>query len=150
MSDKWDDRFLAIAWQVSGWSKDPRTKVGAVAVRDRTVLATGYNGLPRGVEDLYIRMTPPDKYLFTCHAEANVVANAAAHGSALEGATVYVTHQPCAQCAALLINAGVRRVVAGDGKTNMPAEQFAASGKMFAEAGVEMSRPVGAGMEAQA
>lgn len=134
----WDTRFLDVAGRIATWSKDPRTKVGAIAVRDRRILATGYNGLPRGVADTPDRMQPPAKYEHTLHAEANLPAQAAREGVSLAGSTVYVTHHPCAQCAALLINAGIARIVYGAGKTNMPETTFRASAAMCCEAGVEL------------
>lgn len=138
---KWSRRFLTLARTIASWSKDPSTKVGAVAVGDgRQILCEGYNGLPRGVGDNSDRMERPAKYLWTVHAEANLVAHAAAHGVSLRGATVYVTHNPCAQCAALLIQAGIKRVIvdrAGEGKTKMGDETFVVAGRMFREANVD-------------
>lgn len=137
-SARWGARFLALAEEVASWSKDPSTKVGAVAIgTGRVVLETGYNGLPRGVEDTHERMKRPDKYLWTAHAEENLVAQAAR--TRLLGAAVYVTHLCCSGCARMLINAGVARVVCGPGRTSMPEEQFAVARQMFAEAGVELS-----------
>lgn len=134
-SKKWADRFMHMARIVASWSKDPTTKVGAVAVDDsKRILESGYNGLPMGVMDLDTRMARPAKYLWTLHAEANLVATAAR--SRLQGSTVYVTHLCCAQCAALLINAGVARVVCGSGTTSMPREHFEAARQMLSEAGV--------------
>ena len=134
---KWTQRFLDLASHVAQWSKDS-TKVGAVAVNpvSRHVLEMGYNGPPRGVRDLPSRFERPDKYKYACHAEASLVAHAAR--SVLEGATVYVTHAPCCDCAKLLINAGVAKVVCGSGQTNMKPEMFEAARTMFAEAGVEV------------
>ena len=111
MLGKWTQRFLDLAAHVAGWSKDPSTRVGAVAVDpdSRAVLSTGYNGLPRGVEDHCSRMQRPGKYLWTAHAEENLVAHAARH--TLRGATVYVTHLCCANCTRMLINAGVAKIV---------------------------------------
>lgn len=135
---KWRKRFLDLARLVASWSKDPTTHVGAVATdADRGVLESGYNGLPRGVLDLEFRVERPAKYLWTTHAEANLVAAAAKHR--LSGSTVYVTHVCCAQCAALLINAGVAEVVAGSGDTSMPQEQFDVAMEMFMEAGVKVA-----------
>lgn len=133
---KWAGRFMRLAREFASWSKDPRTKVGAVAVGSaRNVLAEGYNGLPRGVRDLPERMQAPAKYDWTLHAEANVVAHAAR--SVLAGSTVYVTHCCCAQCAALLINAGVTAVIVDAATaTNMPPEKFDIARLMFKEAGV--------------
>jgi dCMP deaminase len=138
MAMKWTQRFLDLAAVVAAWSKDPSTKVGAVAVspHTRAVLETGYNGLPRGVEDQPCRMERPAKYLWTAHAEENLVAHAAR--KTLEGATVYVTHLCCANCTRMLINAGVRRIVCGPGLTNMDYEHFTVARTMMSEAGVEL------------
>ena len=134
---KWTARFLDLAKTVAGWSKDPSTKVGAVAVGEsKQILETGFNGLPRGVQDLPERMERPAKYIWTAHAEENLVAHAAR--KQLEGSTVYVTHLCCNACARMLINAGVARVVVGDGQTSMPLEQFEAAVTMFEEAGVQL------------
>lgn len=137
MSPKWIARFLADAWAKAGWSKDPSTQVGAVAVDDdKVVLESGFNGLPRGVEDRPERMERPAKYLWTAHAEENLVAQAAR--PRLKGSTVFVTHLCCNACARMLINAGVAKVVCGDGRTSMPPEQFEVAVTMFKEAGVEL------------
>lgn len=135
----WHGRFLTLARAISNWSKDPRTKVGAVAVdASRRIVETGYNGLPRGVRDIAERMLPPRKYRWFAHAEENLVAHAAR--DRLQGTTVYVTHLCCAGCARMLINAGVARVVVSDGKTSMPPDEFETSVTMFAEAGVEVEQ----------
>ena len=87
----WDQRFLVIASHFAGWSKDPSTKVGAVAVRNRRILAQGYNGLPAGVTDSDARLKNRDTRLeMTVHAEMNCVAYAAQNGVSLLGATMYV------------------------------------------------------------
>jgi dCMP deaminase len=133
----WHKRFLNLARAIAEWSKDPNTKVGAVAVgASKQILETGFNGLPRGVQDLSERMERPAKYIWTAHAEENLVAHAAR--KQLEGSTVYVTHLCCNACARMLINAGVAKVVVGDGKTSMPLEQFDAATTMFDEAGIEL------------
>ena len=134
---KWNKRFLDIAKTVAGWSKDPSTQVGAVAVSDaRAILTTGYNGIPRNVADFPERYERPAKYRFVCHAEQNLVAHAAR--SVLDGATIYVTHAPCCDCAKLLINAGVRRIFYGAGQTSMDPEMFEAARIMCGDAGVEL------------
>lgn len=139
MTRKWQERFLSLAQAVAQWSKDPTTKVGAVAVASsKQILETGFNGLPRGVQDFPERMERPAKYLWTAHAEENLVAHAAR--KVLEGSTVYVTHLCCNACARMLINAGVAKVVVGSGQTNMPLEQFEAALAMFEEAGVELEQ----------
>ena len=134
---KWERRFLEMARTVGSWSKDPSTQVGAVAVDEhRRIRETGYNGLPQGVQDLPHRMERPAKYLWTAHAEENLVATAAR--ARLEGTTVYVTHVCCSGCARMLINAGVAKVVCGNGKTSMDPEMFEVAKEMFEEAGVEL------------
>jgi dCMP deaminase len=106
----WDQRFLALAAHVAGWSKDPSTKVGAVVVDDkRRVAGLGYNGLPRGVRDTAERLHDREvKYRMVVHAEANAILNAPL---GVEGCTMYLTHPPCCGCAKLMIQAGVVRVV---------------------------------------
>lgn len=142
LKSKWAARFLEIASHISGWSKDPSTKVGCVLVStDGAILSTGYNGLPMVVNDAPERMERPAKYIWTVHAEAAAVANAARLGAATRGATAFVTHACCSSCARLLINAGVRAVVFGPGTTSMPAEEFEAAAEMFREAGVGV-RPI--------
>ena len=138
-NERWDRRFLRLAKEVSSWSKDPSSKVGAVAVRDRRVLATGYNGLPRGVEDSAERLQTRElKYKMVAHAEANLLAHAAHAGVSLDGSTVYIwPYHPCGSCAGLLINAGVERVVAP--KLVVPERwrfNFNLAATMFKEAGV--------------
>lgn len=133
---KWHNRFLELAKHIATWSKDT-TQVGSVAVdHSRRILETGYNGLPRGVEDHPERRERPAKYLWTSHAEENLVSHAAR--SVLEGSTVYVTHLCCSKCARMLINSGVARIVCGDGQTSMPQEEFTVATQMLKEAGVEL------------
>ena len=105
---KWDRRFLSLAAQISTWSKDPGTQVGAVIVRpDRTIASLGYNGFPRGSGDTYT--TREDKLLRTVHAELNAILNAR---EPLHGYTLYVTPLcPCSNCAAAIVQAGIANVV---------------------------------------
>jgi dCMP deaminase len=139
MTMPWYDYFMGFARHAASKSKDPSTQVGAVAVGpDGEIRATGYNGLPRGVEDKPERMERPAKYLWTSHAEENLVAHAARVGVSLKGCTVYVTHYPCSRCARSLIQAGVAKIHVGDGKTSMPAEEFDTARVMFEESGVEV------------
>ena len=136
----WPEYYMGFAAHAATKSKDPSSQVGAVAVGvDGEVLSTGFNGLPRGVEDRPERMERPAKYLWTSHAEENLIAHAARVGFRLKGCTVYVTHLPCSRCARLLIQAGVAAVVVGRGTTSMPQEEFDVAEKMFAEAGVVVS-----------
>lgn len=131
----WPAYLMGFAQHAATKSKDS-TQVGAVLTSERRVLLTAYNGPPAGVGDNPDRRERPRKYLFASHAEANLVAFAARSGIQTEGCTVYVTHYPCAACARSLIQAGIECVVTGDGKTNMPDEEFEAASVMFAEAGV--------------
>jgi dCMP deaminase len=139
MRRSWDEHFMDMAILVAQRSKDPSTKVGCVVVsEDKIVVATGYNGLPRGVQDISERMERPAKYLWTSHAEENAVAQSARVGAKLKGGTAFVTHHPCSRCARSLIQAGVTRVVIGNGKTSMPDEEFEVAAIMFKEAGVNV------------
>lgn len=110
---KWDVRFLRLALEVSTWSKDRSTQVGAVIVgEDRSPGPYGYNGFPRIIDDeKEERHIRPTKYDWTEHAERNAIYNAARMGVALKGSTIYVTHIPCADCARAIIQVGITRVV---------------------------------------
>ena len=113
LSSKWDKRFMQMAKFVSTWSKDPSTQVGSIAVRNRTVIAQGYNGFPRGIDDTTTRLdNRTEKYKFMVHAEMNVIYNAAENGVSLKDSTVYVYGLPvCSECAKGLIQAGIKRIV---------------------------------------
>lgn len=140
---EWDQRFLQLARLIAGWSKDPSTKVGAVAVRERRILASGYNGLPVHVGDDPSRLENRELRLaMIVHAEANVIAYAARHGVCLQGAAVYVFPlMTCSQCAAQLIQAGVNRIIVPNFVEPLRwADSFAHARAMFIEAGVAVSR----------
>lgn len=109
----WDEYFMEIAFTVAERSTCDRAHVGAVLVRDRRMLATGYNGAPAGLPhcDDVGHLMIDGHCVRTLHAEQNAIIQAALHGIGTEGATAYVTHQPCLTCAKMLINAGIRRVV---------------------------------------
>jgi dCMP deaminase len=139
----WDQRFLLLARQIAGWSKDPSIKVGALAVRERRILATGYNGLPAGVLDSEERLVNRElKYEMTVHAEANLIAFAARAGTCLMGSTVYVWPlMTCGRCAAKLIQSGIGAVVVPDVQEPMRwAESFRLARVMFNEAGISVTR----------
>ena len=111
LSDKWDLRFMDLAKHIAGWSRDPSTKVGAVAVDSRKrLVASGFNGLSRRVEDSQERLhNRTTRYSLTVHAEINMLISAE---RSLRGCTVYLWPMPpCSQCAAALIQAGISRVV---------------------------------------
>jgi dCMP deaminase len=113
--DKWDLRFLRIAEEVRSWSKDPGTTVGCVLVKDRRILATGYNGFPATLSDsLDLYADREYKLSVVVHAEKNALFNAAKNGANTESCIAYVTFPPCSQCAAALIQAGVKVVVCPD------------------------------------
>lgn len=132
---RWDNYFSLMA-ELAGTASKDSTKVGAALVSDNSIRMTGFNGPPRGVQDLPERRERPAKYLYAAHAERNLIDFCAKGGISTEGATVYVTHHPCAPCACSLIQAGVKRVVYGPGTTSMAPEQFEAAAVMFSEAGV--------------
>jgi dCMP deaminase len=144
ISPHWDARFLALAAHIAGWSKHRTTKVGCVVVDDdRRIRVTGYNGFPRGVTDLPERLADrPTKLLLSVHAEANAVATAARSGVPLAGCTAYITHPPCAACAASLIQAGIQRVVFQGQLRDDWADSEAAGRLLMDEAGVAWQRGV--------
>ena len=113
MMTNWDKRFLKLAKHISEWSKDPSTKVGCVVVGpDRELRSTGFNGLPRGIDDNEERLNNREiKYPLICHAEENAIMHAARIGISLKGCTAYVTWPPCTRCARSLIQAGVSTIV---------------------------------------
>lgn len=132
----WDKRFLDLASHVAGWSKDPSTKVGAVIVRpDKTVASIGFNGLPRGVEDSDTRLHDRQlKYPMTVHAEVNAILHAR---EPLHGYTIYVAPlNPCSNCAAAIIQSGIKRVMAMAQINPRWEESNALAQTMFEEAGV--------------
>lgn len=138
--DKWDERFLNLAEHVAGWSKDPSTQVGAVIANpsNNRVISVGFNGLPAGVHDTHERLNVREiKYEMIVHAEQNALLFA---GPQAEGATIYVTPlPPCARCAVIIIQAGIKRVVCP--KPDLDREPWATqaklAGDMFSESGLE-------------
>jgi dCMP deaminase len=117
----WDQYFMTITRQVAERSTCLRAKVGAVIVRDRSILATGYNGSPAGLPHcleagclIYESRTPDGEVEQNCyrtiHAEINAITQAARNGSAIRDAVIYVTHTPCIHCMKVLINTGISTV----------------------------------------
>jgi dCMP deaminase len=140
----WDEYFMTIASQVAGRSTCLRRSIGAVLVKDKRILATGYNGVPSGLahcEDVGClreqRGIPSGSQHELCrgiHAEQNAVIQAAKHGIAIAGASAYTTHQPCVLCAKILINAGITDIVYRE------AYPDALSVELLDEAGVTLRR----------
>ncbi len=135
---------MAIAQLVSGRSTCLRRKVGAVAVKDRRILATGYNGAPSGISHCEIAGclrqqmgVPSGQRHEICrglHAEQNVIIQAATHGINISGAEFYCTHHPCALCAKMLINCHIDHIYYADAYPDTMA------GQMLAEAGLSVER----------
>ena len=140
--DKWDKRYLALAKEVSTWSKDPSTQVGAVTVGSKKeVLSQGFNGFPRGIEDSDDRYNHRQtKYKFVVHAEMNAIYNATYSGVSLDGATLYVYGLPiCSECAKGIIQVGIKKVVVKKAKElDNWNESVELSKQMFDEADVEL------------
>lgn len=126
--NKWDVRFMEMAKLVSGWAScfQENRKIGAVIVKDKRVLTTGYNGAPTGVktcvergECMRRKMNIPSgtrhEMCFAIHAEQNAIIQASRLGVSIAGATLYCTHQPCVICAKMIVNAGINRVVYEEG-----------------------------------
>lgn len=112
----WDQYFMDIAKVVASRSTCSRKQVGAVLVRDRTILSTGYNGSIRGMPhcDEVGHMLESDHCVATIHAEQNAIIHAAKNGVAIDGSDLYVTASPCWSCFKAIANAEVRRVVYGE------------------------------------
>lgn len=120
--NKWTNRFLDMTSYVAQWSTCLRRQCGAVIVKDKQILATGYNGAPAGCvsckeigscirQDLGVPSGQRAELCRATHAEQNALVQAAKHGVSIDKATLYVTGQPCAICAKLIINAGISEVV---------------------------------------
>ena len=117
----WDKYFMDLAKMVATRSTCIRRQVGAVLVRDKRILATGYNGAPRGMnhcldvgcirDQMQIPSGTKQELCRAVHAEQNAIVQCAVYGVSSEDSTIYITHQPCAICAKILINAGVKRIV---------------------------------------
>lgn len=112
----WDEYFMAIAREVATRSTCERKHVGAVIVRDKMILTTGYNGSIRGLPhcDDDGHMMEEGHCVRTVHAEANAIVQAARNGVRLDGAHIYVTASPCFGCFKLIANAGLQRIVFGE------------------------------------
>ena len=112
----WEEYFMNIAKQVASRSTCDRKHVGAVIVRDRTILSTGYNGSIRGMPhcDEADHMMENDHCVATIHAESNAILQAAKNGVMIDRAEVYITASPCWTCFKMLANAGVKKIYYGE------------------------------------
>ena len=125
---KWDERFMQLARTIGDWSScfQENRRIGAVIVRNKRILTTGYNGAPSGIPSCAERGTclrreqaiePGTKHelCYAIHAEQNAIVQAAKIGVSVEGATLYCTHQPCVICAKIIVNSGISKVIYGEG-----------------------------------
>ncbi|MFA5932373.1 MAG: cytidine/deoxycytidylate deaminase family protein [Candidatus Paceibacterota bacterium] len=140
----WDEYFIEMATLVSSRGTCDRAYVGAVIVKDKRLLATGYNGAPVGLphcsevgHEIHTIVnedgTTSEHCIRTTHAETNAIANAARFGVPIAEATMYCTHMPCYACAKILINAGIKRFVA---KNDYHASKR--SKEIFKKAGIKL------------
>ncbi|HIT00432.1 MAG TPA: cytidine/deoxycytidylate deaminase family protein [Candidatus Faecaligallichristensenella faecipullorum] len=145
--DKWDVRFMEMADLISSWAScyQENRKIGAVIVKNKRIMTTGYNGAPAGVKtcverksclrrELNIPSGTRQEICYAIHAEQNAIIQAAKLGVSIDGATLYCTHQPCSVCAKMIINAGIVRVVYREGYPDDFARQ------LLSEAGVALER----------
>jgi dCMP deaminase len=138
----WDQRWLDLATLIGSWSKDRSRGVGCVFVGSANqILSTGYNGLPRGIDDdVEQRHERPEKYDWTEHAERNAIYNAARSGVTLQGSEVYASLFPCIACARAVIQVGASTLVthAPDLNDDRWGREFELSIVMLKEAGVTL------------
>jgi dCMP deaminase len=144
MRPSWDEYFMSIVDLVKERSTCLRRKVGAVIVKDKRILTSGYNGAPVGCrhceevgclrEQLKVPSGERHELCRASHAEQNAIVQAAMHGVSIDGGTIYVTAQPCVICSKLIINSGIKRVVY---KGNYPDEL---SMQLLSEAGIKVER----------
>lgn len=138
-----DEYFMQMAELAATRSTCLRRQVGAVIVRHKHVIATGYNGVPRGMvhceerggclrEKLNVPSGERHELCMGLHAEQNAIIQAATLGQSIEGGIIYVTHQPCVICAKMIINAGIRRIVVKSGYPDQLAVDI------LAEAGLKI------------
>jgi dCMP deaminase len=139
----WDEYFMKITHLVSERSTCLRRKVGAIIVKDKKIISTGYNGAPKGIahcleigcmrDSLGVPSGERHELCRGAHAEQNAIIQAAGSGSNMEGATMYCTDSPCSTCAKMIINAGIERLVLGKRYPDRLAEE------LIGEAGIETS-----------
>jgi len=139
----WDEYFMEITRLVARRSSCLRRQVGAVLVKDRNILATGYNGVPTGITHcaetgcLRAKLNVPSgerhELCRGLHAEQNAIIQAAKHGTNIDGATLYSTTMPCIICAKMIINAGIQRVVYEEGYADQLSMELVAESGLLVE-----------------
>ena len=140
MRPDWDEYFMSMAYLVSKRSTCLRRHVGAVLVKDRRILATGYNGAPAGIvhcaqvgclrQKLGVPSGQKHELCRGLHAEQNVIIQAAVHGVSIKGSVLYVTHSPCSICAKMIINAGIKEIVVDKEYPDEMAQEFLSQAKI--------------------
>lgn len=131
----WDEYFMEMAELTSERSTCLRRKVGAVIVVDKRIVATGYNGAPKGLphcedqggclrEKLGVPSGQRHELCRALHAEQNAIIQAAVMGNSIDGASIFITHQPCVICAKMIINAGITRIVVRNGYPDSLAQEM--------------------------
>ncbi len=140
----WDTYFMEIAMLVSRRSTCLRRQVGAVVVKERNILSTGYNGAPSGIthcevtgclrEKLNVPSGERHELCRGLHAEQNAIIQAAYHGTAIKDSVLYCTNLPCSICSKMIINAGIKKIIYKDGYMDKLAEE------MITESGIEIER----------
>lgn len=126
--NKWDKRFMDLAHSIAEWSScyQKNRKIGAIIVKNKRILTTGYNGAPSGVKNCMERQAcmrqeqnipsgTKHEICYAIHAEQNAIIQAAKLGISIDKATLYCTHQPCVICAKMIVNAGIERIVYKEG-----------------------------------
>ena len=148
--DKWDARFMQMAEVIASWAScyQKDRKIGAVIVKNKRIVTTGYNGAPAGIKTcvergeclrkkLGIASGTKHEICYAIHAEQNAIIQAAKLGSSIDGATLYCTHQPCVICAKMIVNSGITRVVYKHGYPDEFAVQMLTEGGVLLERFVE-------------
>ena len=141
LDTKWKKRFLKLSKEISEWSKDPSTKVGALIIsEDRNIISTGYNGFPRGIEDTEERLNNRElKYQFILHAEMKCILNALYNGRSVKDCILFVHGlPPCSECTKSIIQAGIKKVITDSKATDNWKESLKLSLEMLKEANVEI------------
>jgi dCMP deaminase len=137
----WHNRYFKLAREISTWSKDPSTCIGAVIVGDKgQIISQGYNGFPRGIDDSQERYNDrPLKYKYVVHAEANAIYNAIHNGASTNGASIYISGLPvCHDCAKAIIQSGIKEVYMDTAPSDRWTESCDFGFDMLKEAGVHV------------